>query len=545
MKKRNQIRKITLVTAAMLVLGGCGAAVETDNTSAESTDKAVEADTAESAGTSTTEGIDVNLVGDYSEKAIAAAWSLEESTVVTLEESNIIIEGTGATEAEGVLTIDAAGTYVISGSLTKGQIVVDTTEEDNVQLVLNGVSLENSETAPIYVASAKNVYLTLAEGTINQIVDSRVAAVKETTDETDLSAAIYSKSDLFVNGSGTLTVTGGYKDGITSKDDLKIVDGTISVTASDDGLVGKDSVCVRTGNLTLETGGDGIKSTNTEDTSKGNVIIDGGTLQISAGSDGVESVHVLVINAGNITVSQSEEGLESLNIVINDGVVDVTSSDDGINISDSTVTADAATGEMPADENPGTDPTGEAPTGEMPTDKTAHAGGMGGKTRPDDAYAGGGKMGGGGADFAAIDGALLINGGTITVQAQGDGLDSNGDIQINAGNIIVYGPTNSGNGALDYNGVCEINGGVFFLTGSVGMEQSVSDTSAQKMIAVNLEQAVEAGSEITFSDGGGNVLYSFTTEKACQYLALCAPECVTGESIIYTVGSQTGNVTVQ
>lgn len=505
----------------------------------------------------------MNLVGDYSEKAIAAAWSLEESTVVTLEESNIIIEGTGATEAEGVLTIDAAGTYVISGSLTKGQIVVDATEEDNVQLVLNGVSLENSETAPIYVASAKNVYLTLAEGTINQIVDSRVAAVEETTDETDLSAAIYSKSDLFVNGSGTLTVTGGYKDGITSKDDLKIVDGTISVTASDDGLVGKDSVCVRAGNLTLETGGDGIKSTNTEDTSKGNVIIDGGTLQISAGSDGLESVHVLVVNAGNITVSQSEEGLESLNIVINDGVVDVTSSDDGINISDSTVTADAATGEMPADENPGTAPTGEmpadgtapaAPTGEMPSDKTAHAGGMGGgKMRPEDAVSGNavkdvkqdGKMGGGGADFTAIDGALLINGGTITVQAQGDGLDSNGDIQINAGNIIVYGPTNSGNGALDYNGVCEINGGVFFLTGSVGMEQSVSDTSAQKMIAVNLEQAVEAGSEITFSDGEGNALYSFTTEKACQYLALCAPECVTGESIIYTVGSQTGNVTVQ
>ena len=513
--------------------------------------------------------------GEYSDKAIAAEWSESDATNIVCNGTEIQVEGSGATVENNTLTITKGGTYILSGSLTDGKVVVNTDEDKNVQLVLNGVSLTSLDYAPITILNAKNAYITLAEGTTNTINDGTTYDVAEGEDEP--SAAIFSKDDLIINGSGALVVTANYKDGITSKDDLQIISGTITIQAADDGIVGKDSVCVRSGKITIDAQGDGIKSTNTDDSSKGYIVIDGGTIEITSGSDGIQaqtqltvndgaltittnggsangsstgngqfneswgkgnkdrqqpnsnvdtdnteiaqeeqtsakalkadnaigifggtvaidssddSIHTngalriaggiitmssgddgmhsdsdLLIDGGTIVITKSYEGIESQNITINDGSIHIVSTDDGVNISGG-------------------------------NDSSSMNGRPGQNTM--DAVAGG---------------VLTINGGTLTVNADGDGLDSNGNIVMTGGMVTVYGPTNDGNGALDYDGTFNISGGTLLVAGSSGMAQVPTDTSEQATIAVGFTSTVPANTQVTITNDKGDVLYSFTPEK--------------------------------
>lgn len=516
---KTMVKFLAVGMAGVLLLTGCGlAAAGSDAASGGAAEAGfAEGENTVASSAYTTEGIDMDITGDYSDKAIGAKWSLEDAAVITLSDSGIIIDGDGVSEDGGIITLSEKGTYVFSGTISKGQILVDLAEDENVQIVLHGVKIANDKTAPIYIVNAKNVYITLADGTENEIVDGRVADASETSEKEDekeeLTAAIYSKTDLFINGTGTLSVTAGYKDGITSKDDLKLVDGSITVEAADDGIVGKDSVSIRQGTYNITAGGDGIKSTNTEDVSRGYIVIDGGDITIDAGSDGMDSVYALVINGGNIVVTNSQEGLECLNIVVNDGTVDITSTDDGVNIS-----SGGSAGEVDKD---------------VPAEKNANF------TKH------GGNKGGMGGMENAIDGALVIHGGTMMVNAEGDGLDSNGDIQINGGEIIVYGPAKSGNAAIDYSGICEINGGVLLVTSCGGMEQTGSEVSTQKMAQANWEEAILAGTQIEIQDESGMVLYSIKTVKECRYAAISAPELNNLMTVTFSAGSSSVSADVQ
>ena len=235
---------------------------------------------------------------------------------VTLNGGSITFDGTGLRSAGSNLLINAAGTYVISGTLNNGAIIVDSADEANVTLVLNNADITCKNGAPIYVKNCgKNVIISLPNGTANTVTDGSSYtyeyAAKETDSETgevstEPSAAIFSKDDLKINGSGTLTVNANYNDGITGKDDVEITEATLVIQAADDGIVGKDSVVIGSGSVTIKAGGDGIKSTNSEDATKGYIAIADGAFNITSGNDGIQAESILLTLGGDYTIKTGE-----------------------------------------------------------------------------------------------------------------------------------------------------------------------------------------------------------------------------------------------
>lgn len=232
------------------------------------------------------------------EDDINTSWNESECTKIELTQTSANINGSGAAVENNKVTITEAGTYVLSGTLTDGCIDVNVSGKGTVRLILNGVNITSSTTAPFIVEDAKKVVVTLADGTTNTFTDStRVAA-----DDEDYSAAVYSKADLTFNGNGTLNINAGYRNGIKSTDDLKIVSGTYNITSNEDSIVGKDFLAVKTGTFNITSGQDGMKSTYDKDDTKGNIIIDDGTFNITASTDGIQSEHILRINGGEFNI---------------------------------------------------------------------------------------------------------------------------------------------------------------------------------------------------------------------------------------------------
>lgn len=486
--------------------------------------------------------------------------------VVTETVESQVAEGNVVEATEGITRITEGGTYTFTGTVEQGQIIVDAPEE-NVTLVLNNFEITNAEDAPIVVVNAKNVYIELADGSENCITDAREAkeeSEEETVDtetedtEEDYTAAIYSKDDLVITGTGSLTVKAGYKDGITSKDDLELESGNITVEAVDDGIVGKDSVVVTEASVTVTAGDDGVKSTNDEEEDKGYIQIDGNSVTIDAQDKGIDATTTVTINGGEIDIKAGDEGVEGLDVVINDGDINIDAGDDGINISDGSGSSDMvggremtlAEGQMP---QMGEAPTegqmpqmGEAPAegqmpemGEAPAEgqmqgrggrgqfrQNAESNGEGQLERPEMQENSSEKMRGmgGGMMDQAIDGTLTINGGNLTVYAEGDGLDSNGSILMKGGTVLVYGPTKSGNGAIDYNGTFEVNGGILMVTSCGNMEQGISDTSKAIMVKQNFNTTIAAGSKIVVQNVSGEDAYEFVVQKDCTYIAVAATD---------------------
>ena len=241
---------------------------------------------------------DSDISIELDENDINTSWNESECTKIELTQTSANINGSGAAVENNKVTITEAGTYVLSGTLTDGCIDVNVSGKGTVRLILNGVNITSSTTAPFIVEDAKKVVVTLADGTTNTFTDStRVAA-----DDEDYSAAVYSKADLTFNGNGTLNINAGYRNGIKSTDDLKIVSGTYNITSNEDGIVGKDLLVVKAGIFNITSGQDGMKSTYDKDDTKGNIIIDDGTFNITASTDGIQSEHILRINGGEFNI---------------------------------------------------------------------------------------------------------------------------------------------------------------------------------------------------------------------------------------------------
>ncbi len=228
----------------------------------------------------------------------------EVDTYIELGDS-ININGEGATVENNIVKITAAGTYSISGELKDGQIIVEATKEDKVQIQLNNATLSCSNSAPIHVKTAKKAVIALVEGTQNTITDGSEYVFEDTTTD-EPNAAIFSKDDLTIIGTGSLVVNANYNNGITSKDDLKIEGGQITVNAVADGLRGKDSITILDGQITIDAKEDGIKSSNAEEADKGYIHIAGGILNITSGQDGIQAETNAVIADGEISIVSGE-----------------------------------------------------------------------------------------------------------------------------------------------------------------------------------------------------------------------------------------------
>ena len=441
----------------------------------------------------------IDITDMFTKRDLAGNYDESEAVKITLSGKTAACNSSNVQIEDGVVTIKAAGVYVLSGTLTDGTIVVDAGDDDKVQLVLDGVSIMAADYAAIYAKNADKVFVTLAEGAGNSLT---VSGDYVQTDDNNVDAVIFAKCDLTLNGTGSLTVKDNTGHGIVSKDDLVVTGGTYTIYSQDHCLNGKDSVRIADGTFNLSCDEDGIHAGN-DDQQDGYVYIEGGDINISVGDDAIHAEGLLIITGGDIDVSKSCEGVEGDKILVTGGDIDVISSDDGFNA----------------------------------------AGGSSGSGDNHDGFGGGPGMGGVDMD-ADNDAYILITGGTININANGDGIDSNGCIGITGGSVYVLGPSDNGNGAMDY-GICAaITGGEIVAVGGSGMAQGFGDESTQCSALVNFDEWVDAGETITLTDSDGKEVLSYRVDKKFNSVVISTSDMKQGDNYTLTVGDQNSTFTL-
>lgn len=634
--RRKKLLALFCATAlSMTAVAGCtGTKSSTGNVVSSETETNAEETSAQSeAGTFSSADM-------FTERDLAGTYEESGAVYVTLSDDGITGETDGVVIDGQMVTITAEGTYIFSGTLSEGQIVVDA-DNAKVQIVFDNVDITCASSAAVYVKSAEKVFVTLAEGSQNTLrnTDEYVAI-----DDNNIDAVIFAKSDLTLNGTGSLTIISAEGHGIVSKDDLKITGGTYDITAAGHALSGKDSVRIADGTFILTAEKDGIHAENADDEEKGyiyiadgdftitsdgdgmdasnivqiedgtlditagggaanslkthesdvpggpgggmsqnierpdgesmpqmgekpdeesmsqmgekpdgenmpqdtttdesgtstkgikagggmylnggtyqidsaddsihsnaNITIADGTYALATGDDGVHADDALTVNGGTITVTESYEGLEGLTVTINDGTIDITARDDGINTAGGTDQSGFGTfGDHFKGMDSADDETEETTDNEM---------------------------------------WMELNGGYIHILAGGDGVDSNGDLTINGGEIYIDGPSDNGNSAIDYGdrSSAYVNGGMLVAIGSSGMAEGMSDSSKQEVLMVKLGEQMEAG-DVELTDNEGNVIVSYTALKSYDCVIISTAEVESGATYTLTTSGTMTEVTAE
>ena len=531
MKKSNMIKSATSITLlAVLALTGCSAnsASNTSATSTTSTSASSTSDTtskmADSFSTDVKSGAKLAEDTHYSAKDVT--W--DSSSEVTIDLSNPIATD-GVTVSDGVITITKAGNYKLTGTY-EGQIKVEAADSDMIRLILNNATITNSTGAAINVVEADEVVIYTASGTTNTVSDG--SSYSDTASGSP-DAAIYSKSDLTLAGEGTLKVEGKYEEGIHTTDGLVSASGTLEVNAANTGIKGKDYVDILDGTVTVTASQDGIKATNDSDGNRGWVRLSGGIVNISAGDDGFKAERVVEISGGTLNITQANEGIEAQYINILDGTVNVTSSDDGINASYSTTTTTDSTTATSTNQS-AQNRQNSAPQVPSGSAGQASAGGQAPSGTMGQPQAGGG-MGGGGT-FEVVDATINISGGTVTVNANGDGIDSNGTATLSGGTLIVNGPFTGGNASLDTNGDLLLNGTTVTAANSGDMFEAPSTNSTSGYVKISNVSNLSSGTTVQVTDSSGNVVANYKMTNSSTALILVSRSKITkGESCtVYT-----------
>lgn len=494
---------------------------------------------------------------------------------------------------DGDVTITEEGVYLLSGSLENGMVIVDADETAKVQLVLDNVEISNSDGAAIYIRQADKVFITLAEGTVNTLSGGdRYVNI----DDNNIDGVIFAKSDLTINGKGSLNVTAVTGHGIVSKDDLKVTGGAVTVTAPGHGLSGKDSIRIAAGtengqdavnsavSLNITAGKDGVHSENADKEDKGFIYIEGGSITVVSDRDSISAGIYLQIDGGifnltarkgsaNKTVVRDEDGSNVSakgikaggQMIINDGSFFIDSQDDALHSGSNLIVTggqfDIATGDdgLHADETAtvagGTVNISTCYEGIEGNEVIISGGYIRLYATDDGLNAAGGRDGSGfGGPFGGESGgdshggndsvsSLLISGGTIYVNAEGDGIDSNGTITVTGGEIFVSGPESSANGAIDYEYSAQITGGTFVAVGNSGMAMNFGESSTQGSVLINTSNC-KAGTEVSMEDGEGNVLVSYTAESGFNSVVVSCPGMVRGGTYTVHVGNEEYEVTL-
>ena len=530
-----------------------------------------------------------------------------ETEFDTSDAVTIKLNGSSATSSSNSVkisgsnvTITEEATYVISGKLSNGSIIVDADKDAKPQLVLSGADITGKGCAPIYIADADKVFITLADGTSNTLSnEDGFTAI----DGDNIDGAIFSKQDLTLNGSGSLTVTSPKGCGIVCKDNLVITGGNYTINSSSHGIDANDSIRIADADITIDTGKDGFHAENSDNASLGFIYISSGNMNIESEGDGISAASYIqlengdisilsgggsvnsskqtsdgwggfmggrgmpnttssenstsikgiksgggmLISNGNITIDSADDALHSnSSITINGGTFEIASGDDGVH-ADETLSVTAGTINI-TECYEGLEALDVSMLGGtislVASDDGINAAGGNdesgtGGMRGGDNFGGRGPMGGGGMSSSS-NGSVTISGGKLHIKASGDGIDANGTLTISGGHITVCGPTQGDTATLDYDNSAIITGGTFIGTGASGMAQSFSD-SKQGVLAVSVGNQ-SAGTAVTVKDKGGKVLLSYTPELSFAVVIFSSPEITSGTTYSITVGSNSGEI---
>lgn len=546
-----------------------------------------------SGGESAASALSNDPAAHFTDRDLAGTW--EECVNVTLSDSGSTADGDGVNIDGSTVTVTRAGTYRFTGSLSQGQLRVSVGEQDKVQLVLENVSVSCTGGPALYILSGDKIFVTLADGSENHL---ETTGEFTNTAETNLDGAVFSKSDVTFNGTGSLAVTCETAHGMVSKDDMKITGGTYTVTAAKQGISGKDSLRICGGDITVNSGTDGLRSKNDEDAARGYIYISGGTWNITAGGDGMDASGEILIVGGTFTVFTGE-GSDSVThsdgswgggmmggwpggwedtqtdtdavsckavkagtqLTLTGGTFTLDSQDDALHCGGDLTVSGGEYTIASGDDALHADGALTVSNGNMEITKSYEglegtyitvSGGDIRLTASDDGMnAAGGNDGSGmagpwgqGGFGEATDAYILISGGTLRMDAGGDGIDSNGDLTVTGGTVYLDGPENSGNGALDYAGTGTITGGTVVALGASGMAMNFGTSSTQGAILCGLNGTAPADTEVTLKDAEGNLLASYTSGKSFQSILISAPGVEVGKTYTVSVGSASADITM-
>lgn len=472
----------------------------------------------------------------FTDRDYEVGYDESKSTLIKLNGDSAACSSDAVRISGNVITITDEGTYILTGTLDDGMIIVDAEKTDKPQLVLDGVSINSETSSPIYIREADKVFVTLAPDTANTLSNGGTFS---TIDENNIDAVIFSKQDLTLNGSGSLAVSSPAGHGIVSKDDLVITSGTYTVDSASHGLDANDSIRLVNAKISIDSGKDGMHAENSDDESLGFVYIASGTFDISAEGDGISAEGNLTINQGTFTIDSADDAVHSnSSVTVNGGKFEIASGDDGFH-ADETLTITSGvihvTESYEGLEGLHVEISGGEITVVASDDGINAAGGTDssgfGGSRRNDKFAGGASSGG----------SITISGGTLSVTASGDGLDANGTLAISGGYVSVCGPNQGDTATLDYDISGVITGGTFIGTGASGMAQTFSD-SEQGVIAIHAGNQSE-GTEITLTDSSGKTIITHTPELPFSVVIISTPDMSKGAAYTITVGSVSGEFT--
>lgn len=633
--RRLTLRLLCIALCACMALNGCSSTSLPDDTLSseqEETDDSVSS-SEDSAYT-------------YSDYELDDSFDRQSAASIILSGSTAQSNGSGVSINNATVTISKEGCYLISGELEDGQIIVDAGDSDKVQLVLDNASIHCSTGSAILVRNADKVKVTLAADSENELSDG----TEYQTDDDNPDAALFSKDDLVINGSGSLTIQGNYKHGIAGNDDLVITGGRLTVNSLSHALRGKDSVAILDGTFVLTSQKDGIQASNTEDSTKGWVQIDGGNFTIQSSGDGIQAETNLSIYDGSFTItsgggavngadhtenrgggfgrpggnrpdsangqtppemlSQPAEGEQSSSenesdysefifdpddfddtstadsdttvstkgikagnaLLIQQGTFVIDSADDAIH-SNYSVTIDGGSFQISSGDdgihaeaylniNGGTTTIAESYEG-LEAAQIHISGGTTQFFSSDD-----GLNAAGGSSFELVDSLLVlkdtssydteqtfggrggmfevedncditISGGNLTVTtSNGDGIDSNGSLNVSGGTVLVFGSSSGGEGALDYTGSSSISGGTLVALGSSGMAQSMEPDDSHATLMVTWDEVQPTGTRLTLCTQQGEILCSLQSTNSFQTAVISTDSLSAGQKVsLYTSGT--------
>ncbi|HLO44109.1 MAG TPA: carbohydrate-binding domain-containing protein [Leadbetterella sp.] len=478
-------------------------------------------------------------------------WEAKEEKLIILKDNSAEIIGSGADFSQGNLKISAPGTYRISGKLSNGQIIVQSAGTDIVRLILNGVEVHSDKGSPLFIDKAERVLIFLEKGTVNKFSDNENYSLTQDGQN----ATIYSQTFTIVDGEGVLNVKSNFEDGLSSKDGLLIRNGKIKVDAKDEAIRGKDFVVIRGGEFNLMSGGDALKSDNEANRGSGYIEISDGLFDITAKGDGISAYSKVNINGGIYNIKagggfeaflpngNSAKGIKAENEVnVKAKQMSLNCADDAIHSNsdlkilggeyDIRTGDDAFHGDNSLTVENCKIKVNNAFEGFEAKTITIGAGRYELSTLNDCISASSIR------DAQQNDGSYVYvkNGTLILRSTSGDLLDSNGNVEMSGGTMIMHGPI-SAEVPLDYNGTFRMIAGLIVASGSNSrFLHAPSTISPQNSVLIIFNDGNEAGELINISDVKGESVVTFRPQNNYFSFIFSSTKLIKGGSFTVSTG---------